>query len=244
MSASSLVTCLTPWPTALAWDSPQKTETTTTIETPTALAITQVVGGSMPAERRTLMEDICGWGQRDAQWEGRACTGSLAQGPHIPWRWPRSLYDQRVQLKASTEPHNTCLLLQHHSHFPQALISTTQPKCSIGGESESNRHFIRLQHSNSLSATLSQLLPHLVSFKAGAEQHKPEYAQPSQWCNHATRSLTYWVWSSRDSRTVIMQHLHSLAKWTYWSTSVTWFSAGCKTSQRCSRKKEETMALW
>lgn len=42
ISATSPVTCLMPWPTAPAWDSPQKIEMMTTTETPTVLAVTQV----------------------------------------------------------------------------------------------------------------------------------------------------------------------------------------------------------
>lgn len=146
MSATSLVTCLMPWPTAPAWDSPQKTEIMTTIDTPTALAVTQVAGGSKLAERPTLMEGIRGWGQKDALWEGRAFTGSLAQGPHIPSRRPRSPYDRPLLLKASTEPHKSYLFLQHYWHFSQTfIISNAQMKISIEVESEVTDKFLVYQ---------------------------------------------------------------------------------------------------
>lgn len=81
--------------------------------------------------------------------------------------------------------------------------------------------------------------------KIGRKYHSQKMLN-MQWCNTATvprRSLTYWVWSSEDSRFVIMQRLLSLAKWTYWSTSANWFSAGWKKWQYNSRKTENDVSV-
>ena len=175
------------------------------------LTLWQVVGGSMPVERQTLTDGIRGWEQKDAQWEGGAFTGNLAQGPHIHWRWPRSPSDQPLQLKASTEPHNSYNSLTTLLAFS---TNTDNIKCSVKtfhrqGQWSTQAFYMSIHLILSLSATLGWLLLNRYQAKSITSQTLLNGR------NDATvphRSLTYWVWSSLDSRIVIMQHLQSFAK--------------------------------
>lgn len=130
-SVTSLVTFLTPWPTAPAWGSLQRTEIMTTAETPTAIAVTQVdsqcaakyltttfsrglmvfysiywqaVGGSITVGKHIWMEGISGWEGKRGHWGGGAFTGGLGEALPLTWRWPRWRYGQPGRL-TNTEGH-------------------------------------------------------------------------------------------------------------------------------------------
>lgn len=136
----------------------------------------QVVGGSMLAERTASMEGICGWGPKDAPWEGRAFTGSLARGPHIPSRWPKSAYDQTLMPKASTEPQRLSLFWQCYGHFHKTLIkSNAQPK----------------SEAHSQSICIIKLIACKQRFVGGRcwPNDFLKFAGPPRWCNHTTQVI-------------------------------------------------------
>ena len=111
-------------------------------------------------------------------------------------------------------------LYQHFWHLSQTLVICNAQSISfIERESKVNQASYK---NLDLYATLSRLPPDTTLTQTGAESDwtGPEVGRKCwtvellQQMPH--RSLTYWVWSSKDSRIVIMQHLQSLAKWTYW----------------------------